>query len=243
MTITVPDERIAVVVGAARGIGAAVAVELSRHGRTVVGVDVHPEMSSAVAVPVVGDAADPGTRAAAFDAVADLPGRLDALVYLAFVQERTPIADAGRTVELWRRTSEVIVAGALGWAGEFAEHASGPASIVLVSSVHAHRVAPEESAYAAAKAALESLCRSLAVELGGSGIRCNAVAPGFIAVERNRPSWESERTTGESRRNPLGRLGQPEDVARVVTFLASEDAGFVNGTCLVVDGGWSARLS
>ncbi|WP_165367364.1 SDR family NAD(P)-dependent oxidoreductase [Phytoactinopolyspora endophytica] len=238
MTITVSDDRIAIVVGAARGIGAAVAAELSGRGRAVVGVDVHPEMSPAVRVPVVGEATDPGTRDAAFDAARRLPGRLDSLVYLAFVQEKSPITDVARSIDLWRRTSDVIVEGALRWAGEFADRASGPASIVLVSSVHAHRVAPEESAYAAAKAALESLCRSLTVELGGSGIRCNAVAPGFIAVERNRPSWETDL----AQRNPLRQRGRPEDVGRVVAFLTSEDAAFVNGTCLAVDGGWSAQL-
>jgi len=235
------------VVGGAAGIGAAVAARASRSGAGVVAVDLDPrvhELPARVEGPllaVTGDVSEPPTLQAALDAARRLPGPLSYLVYCAFHEERSPLVEV--SVEGWRRTQEVSVTAAWRSVVAFAAQARPGASIVLVSSVQAFRSAPGSSAYAAAKAALLALTRSAAVELGPVGIRCNAVAPGFVAVERNRPVWSdadsAERIAG---RNSLRRLGTPEDVAAAVVFLLSAEAAFVTGACLPVDGGLLAQL-
>nr|CEL18119.1 3-oxoacyl-[acyl-carrier protein] reductase [Kibdelosporangium sp. MJ126-NF4] len=235
----------AIVVGAARGIGAAVVWELAARGRSIVGVDVLPDVVGTVAdatsdgTALVGDATDDAVVTAALDAADQLPGRLDCLVYLAFRQENVPLTQMSD--EDWDRAHAVTVRAAWRWSTAFASRISGPGSIVLVASVHAFRAFPGFAAYGATKAAQVSLARSLAVELGAEKIRTNVVAPGLIAVERNQHRWNDEEAAqAAARLNPLGRLGQPEDVARVVAFLASSDADFVNGACVTVDGGRSA---
>jgi len=114
--------------------------------------------------------------------------------------------------------------------------AAGGGAIVNVTSIQAFRAAPELAHYSAAKAGLEMLTRSAAVELGRAGVRVNAVAPGLIWREGIETAWPD----GVARfvaRAPLGRLGQPHDVADACLFLASRAARFVTGATLVVDGG------
>jgi NAD(P)-dependent dehydrogenase (short-subunit alcohol dehydrogenase family) len=115
--------------------------------------------------------------------------------------------------------------------------------IVNVSSVGGTLAHRGLCAYDAAKAGMDMLTRCMAVELAPHGITVNAVVPGAIEVDRNRALFASAENAREWKKFiPLGRWGQPEDVARVVVFLASEDAAFVNGQALVVDGGQTAVL-
>lgn len=232
-----PPPRVAIVVGAARGIGAAVSRALREDGAAVVAVDKDSEVVHLDdAVTVHGDATDDASLEEAFTAAARLPGTLHSLVYLPALQQSEPVLDLSR--QTWDRTLDVTLTGAWRWAQRFGTEANMGGSIVLVSSVHAVRHSADLVAYGTAKAALSGLAECLAVGLGPRGIRTNAVLPGFIAVDRNRWRWDDpEQAATLTASNPLGRLGRPEDVAGVVAFLSSDRAGFVNGTCIPVDGG------
>ena len=232
----------AVVVGAAHGIGACVARHLGNNSYGVVAVDIDDRVCETAkdldsGVAVVGDATRESTIADANRAVQRLPGSLSALIFLPMLQREVPVAELDR--QLWEQTLEVTLSAAVWWSQWFAASVTR-GSIVLVSSVHARRHSPGNIAYGTAKAALVSLGERLAVELGGAGVRVNSVLPGFVAVERNRKRWESdEEMAARARHNPLGRVGRPIDVARVIGFLLSENASFVNGASILVDGGQS----
>jgi NAD(P)-dependent dehydrogenase (short-subunit alcohol dehydrogenase family) len=123
----------------------------------------------------------------------------------------------------------------------------GSGAICSLASIHGLQGAPEHSAYAATKGAIVAYTRALAVELGHRGIRVNAIAPGWIAVEGHAvaiPGFDLDQAAADaSERVPMGRFGVPADVAKLAAFLCSEDAGFIVGQTFVVDGGSSALMS
>jgi len=234
------DQQAGLVIGAGRGIGEAVAVTLADRGATLVLVDSDPvveKVAARLGMPaIVGEGSDGGVLRQAVGMAGEL-GRLSTLVYGAAHQPQVSVMDAAE----WDRTYQVTVRGAWLAATAFAEavrRTGAGGSITLISSIHAYKSYVGDAAYATAKAAMLGLTRSLAAELGPDQIRCNAVAPGFIAVGRNRAGWErraaSERVLAQ---NPLRRLGQPQDVAHAVAFLASAEAAHINGICLRIDGG------
>lgn len=113
----------------------------------------------------------------------------------------------------------------------------GQGSIILLSSIAGLAGSRSIGAYAMSKAADAQLARNYAVELGGDGIRVNAIAPGLVKTDFARALWEGEEGKAFAARTPLGRLGEPEDIASVAVFLASDAAKFITGQTLVVDGG------
>ena len=242
-------DTVAIVVGAARGIGRAVAIELEARGAAVVAVDLDAAVErlpldspDGRVTAVCGDVREDATLARALDAAGALPCRLGVLVYCALAEERGPLEDISRAG--WQRTLDVVLTAAWRAGAAFVRALDGaPGAIVNVGSVHAHATLPGFGPYAAAKAGLVALTRAAALEWGPRGVRVNGVAPGFVRVERNATTWsDPERLRRIERAYPLGRVGEPEDVARVVAFLASPDAAFVNGACVPVDGGMLAAL-
>ncbi|RST18839.1 SDR family oxidoreductase [Streptomyces sp. WAC05374] len=236
----------AVVTGAARGIGEATARRLGSEGARVLVVDIDEGLAHEVAATIPEAAAygcdvgDPAAVGAAVAYAAETFGRLDVLVNNAFA--RTP--DAARfedeTDEVWQRSLDVTLVGALRCARAALPHlaASGRGAIVNIGSVNAEQ-AFGGHAYSAAKAGLTSLTRTLAAEAAPRGVRVNQVNPGTIRTR----AWEGRERELEAladRVYPLGRVGEPEDIAAAVAFLASPDASWVTGTTLRVDGGLMA---
>ncbi|MHC3467141.1 SDR family NAD(P)-dependent oxidoreductase [Streptomyces sp. 7R007] len=238
-----------VVTGAARGIGAAVARRLADEGARVLLTDADPaevektaaalrELDLAVeALPC--DVADrEAVEGAVSHAVAAF-GSLDVLVNCAAsCTPDTPLAEDGPD-DAWDRDLDITLTGAYRCCRAALPHlaASGRGAIVSVGSVNGLQDFGNH-AYSAAKAGLASLTRTLAGHAGPRGVRVNLVVPGTVRTS----AWEGREDELEALRPlyPLGRVGEPEDVAAAVAFLASRDAAWITGTSLVVDGGVTA---
>ncbi|MDN3264010.1 SDR family oxidoreductase [Streptomyces sp. CSDS2] len=229
----------AVVLGAAGGIGSACAVRLAACGAQVVAVDRDPAVRDLPGVAaVVGDATDPSLLARAYDTCTARPA---VLVHALLAEARAPLSELAP--QQWREVLDLGLVSAWQWGAELVRRCAGPASIVLIGSVHAHGAAPGMAPYAVAKAGLTALARAAATEWGPAGVRCNVVEPGFVAVDRNAHRW---RDPAERRRvlaaYPLGRLCVPEEIAEVAAFLAGPRSSYVNGVAVPVDGGALAVL-
>ncbi|WP_063710037.1 SDR family NAD(P)-dependent oxidoreductase [Amycolatopsis benzoatilytica] len=241
--------RVALVTGAASGIGGAIARQLCADGLAVALVDRDAEGLAAVAescagpvLPATCDVVDAAAVRETVDAVAQWGGRLDVVVNGAGILVR---ADAESTTpEVWHRVLDVNLTGTFQVIQAALPHLRAGARtagrrIVNIASGAATRgyVYP---AYSASKGGVTALTRQLASEVAPLGITVNAVNPGVVRTAINRDSWEDDAVRERwERLIPLGRLGEPEDIAALVGFLASEAAGFITAQDIGVDGGSS----
>jgi NAD(P)-dependent dehydrogenase (short-subunit alcohol dehydrogenase family) len=233
----------AIVVGAGFGIGRAVARRLSAHGARLAVVDLDEERVQAIAAelsaaPISADMTNPSEAGAVVARAAEEVGPLDILVNIVGRGRSQPVMDLTSTSELdiLRVNYLQHVDVCTGFARRCVEDGR-PGAITLVSSLAGLIPFPERAGYGAAKAALQSFARSMAVELGPSGVRVNCVAPGIVRTDRSNypPDVEQAFIDGI----PLRRLVEQDDVANAVVFLSSGLASCITGQTLVVDGGAS----
>lgn len=246
-------KRVALVTGAAGGIGRATVAALVGVGYDVVGVDrVDSRASPTGCRSRTVDLASPDEISTLVTSIGEEYGRLDVVVNNAAVQICKAAVET--TIDDWDLTMAVNLRAAFWLAREavpWLKRHGG--AIVNVASVHSIATARNIAAYAASKAGLVGFTRALALELAADGIRVNAVVPGAV----DSPMLESGLSRGHAgggaleekkaelaSRTPAGRLGRPEDIAETIVFLADHDrSGFVTGQALVVDGGATAHLS
>jgi NAD(P)-dependent dehydrogenase (short-subunit alcohol dehydrogenase family) len=233
------DGRRILVTGASKGIGYAVAAELAERGARVFALSRSATSAAHGNIEPVGvDLADTAALEAAVSA--RLP--LDGLVNCAGVVEVEPFLEAG--MANLRTTMDVNFAAPfrLGQlvAGDCVDRGRG-ASIVNVSSIAAEVGTPGHAVYCASKAALDSLTRVMAVELGPYGIRTNTVNPVVTWTPMAQKAWsDPDKAAAMKARIPMGRFAEPHEVAAAVRYLLSEQASMVNGVSLPVDGGFTA---
>jgi NAD(P)-dependent dehydrogenase (short-subunit alcohol dehydrogenase family) len=242
------DGRRALVTGSTRGIGEAIVRRLADEGASVVVSGRTAEEGEAVAAAiretggeasfVRADMRDPESIEGLIEEAVDTYGGVDVLVNNAAVETNTGADEATR--EDWDLVVETDFRGYWLCAREAVRHMDEGA-IVNVSSNHARLTMPSMFPYNAVKSGIEGMTRAMALDFGPR-VRVNAVAPGWIAVDRTMRDTSEERRRELASIHPVGRIGDPGDVAASVAFLASDEAGYITGASLVVDGGRTAVM-
>lgn len=243
--------RVAIVTGAGQGIGRTLAAGLAAAGASVAVLDRDGHAAADTvasltaaghrAIALTADISQPEQVDAAFDEVADRLGGIDALVNNAGVRFIAPLMQS--SLSDWQRTLDVNLTGTFICVRAALRHmlAKGSGSIVNIGSMAGTLALHERAAYSVTKAGIAMLTKCVAMEVGGSGVRCNAVAPGVIETPLTAHYFEDPQFGQRMReRTPSGRWGTPEDLVGPVLFLCSDESAFVQGETLHVDGGWVA---
>lgn len=240
------NNKTAIVTGAAKGIGAAVAERLGLDGfRTVVNylssqteanrLVASIEAAGGRAIAVQGDVSDPSAVRSLFDRAEAEFGTVDVLVNNAGTLQRKPLVDV--TDDDYQRLIASNLTGSFNGMREGAKRVRDGGRIINFSTSIIGYYVPTYAVYAATKAAVEAMTHVLAKELGARHVTVNAVAPGPVATDLFLTGASQEIVQRLTADIPLGRLGQPDDIARVVSFLAGPDSGWVNGQVLKANGG------
>jgi NAD(P)-dependent dehydrogenase (short-subunit alcohol dehydrogenase family) len=246
------DSKVAIVVGAANGIGRASALAFAAAGAGVACADVEEagakaiaaelEAGGARALPVRLDVADATSCRDAVDATVQRFGGLDVLLYGAADSDRTATVLELDEAE-WNRVIQVNLTGAflMAKAALPSMIARGGGSVILIASQLGRVASPGRPAYCATKGALIQLAKVLAADHAAQGIRANTISPGAVETRRMLRRWkdmdEARRMMGP--KHLLGRLGRPEEIARAAVYLASDASSFMTGSDLLVDGGYT----
>jgi NAD(P)-dependent dehydrogenase (short-subunit alcohol dehydrogenase family) len=245
------DGRIALVVGAASGIGRSAARGLAAAGAVTICADLNEPGAATTAAEIRTDGgiaeslaldiSDESSVSGAVQGIRDKHGVIQVLVSTPAINVRKPLlrysgAEFDRVLSL-NLKGNFLIAQAV---GRVMSEARG-GSIILLSSIRSLVVEPGQGAYAATKAGIVQLARTLAAELGSQGVRVNCIAPGVVetpltAPIKNNPEWYD----AYARKNALGRWATADEMAGPIVFLASDAASYVTGTVLFVDGGWTA---
>ncbi len=246
------DGRTALITGASKGLGKAMAIALAANGARVALVS----RDSKLLIAVQGEIAAGGGQACVFPAdvtdeeqvsqvekaVAAQFGKVNILVNNAGINVRKPVTDF--SLEEWRRVMDTNVTAAFLMCRSFIPHMSGTGygRILNMTSIMSRVSLPGRAAYSASKAALLGMTRALALELAPEGITCNGISPGPFATEMNRPLMENAEANAQFLASiPLARWGRVEEIGQLAVYLCSENAGFITGTDILIDGGWCAR--
>ena len=247
------EGRVALVTGASRGLGWAIAEALAEHGAHVVLSSrdqaaleqraAELERRGRSAQVRAFDAADRAAGAEAVAAVHGEHGRLDILVNNAGINHREPIADLDD--EDWDRVIETNLTSVMRLSRDAGRHmaARGHGRIINTASIMSLVARPGIAPYVASKGGLAALTRALAVEFGPRGVNSNAIAPGYIVTDMNTALQANPEFDSFVRgRTPLGRWGEAKEIGAVALFLASDASSYVNGHLLVADGGLTVAL-
>jgi len=236
------DKRV-FITGGARGIGEATAARFLEEGAQVVILDKDGEECSRLAQErpklkgtIVADVSDPNSVAQAFDKMDEMLDGLDVLINNAGISIRHPFLDI--SAKDWLEVMEVNLNGVFFVAQQAAKRMlKGKGGVILnMGSTNGLVGCPYYSAYNTSKAGVIELTRSMALELAPE-VRVNAVCPGYILTPMQKAEYTPEMLRDCEKKVPLGRLGQPEEVAALFAFLASDEAKFITGQCFVIDGG------
>jgi NAD(P)-dependent dehydrogenase (short-subunit alcohol dehydrogenase family) len=229
--------RVAVVTGGGQGIGRAVAGRLQADGLRVAVLDLNVEQVEALLALRV-DVSEPEAVRRAFATVAERLGPVDVVANVAGIYgDHRPVRE--QSLDNWRRVLAVNLDGTFlcAQAGLRGMLERGWGRIVNIASGQAIRPRPTIAPYAASKAAVIGFTKALALEVAARGVTVNAIMPGVTDTAMPRQHGSEERLVEQGRRNPMRRIGRPEDVAGVVAFLVSDDAAYITGQTIAVNGG------
>jgi len=247
--------RNALVTGASKGLGRAMALALAKNGARVALVSRDREKLESVAREIGEAGASAGGGADVFVAditsedqvkrvekeVAEKLGKIQILINNAGMNLRKNITDF--TLEEWRSVQDTNLTSVFLMCRAFVPHmkGSGYGRILNMTSIMAHVSMPQRTAYSSTKAALLGLTKALALELASDGVTVNGISPGPFATEMNTPILQNPELNAQFvSKIPVGRWGKLEEVGALAAFLCSEEAGFITGTDILIDGGWCA---